>query len=202
MIEMQLTYDDLDGNPTEGTFCFHLSPAEIAEKEFSVEGGYSNYIEELSKLTKATEIIPAFRKFIAETVGKRAADNKRFIKNDDVRSEFMESDAFSVFFMRIMNDPEGGANFIKGVMPKAVQDRLGAGDGLKDAVRAAAGEEVSNPQSPDTVELPAGDDTPIWETEMRLPRQEELKGLSQDQMARAFRWRQLITTAPSDTPEA
>lgn len=118
MLKKTITFDDLDGNPVTEDFYFHLSKAEIARMELSAEGGS---LEKKLKAIIAAEdgktIIDMFESIVLGAVGKKSADNKRFIKNQEVRDEFAQSDAYSVLFMQLISNAEESAAFIRGIVP-------------------------------------------------------------------------------------
>ena len=124
MLKKAITYQDLDGNDVTEEFYFNLSKAEIAELELSVEGGLAAQLAQILKDNQPGQIIKSFKRIIMLSVGRRSEDGKRFIKNDEVRDEFMQTDAYSVMFMELCTDAVKAAEFIKGVIPADVAARV------------------------------------------------------------------------------
>lgn len=124
MLIKSITYTDfLEKEHTED-FYFHLSKAEIAELHLGFSGGLSEYLEEVIKAEDGEKIIQAFKKIIRASVGKRSEDGKKFVKNDEVVSDFMDSPAYSVMFMELVTDSKAATEFIKGIVPKDMVDKI------------------------------------------------------------------------------
>ena len=59
--------------------------------------------------------------------GEKSADGKRFIKNDDIRDGFAQTEAYSELFMELATDANAAASFVNGIVPKDLevpQDKL------------------------------------------------------------------------------
>jgi hypothetical protein len=117
MIKKTITYSDLDGNPVTDDFWFHLSKAELVETEMNYQGGLMAHVQKAIRANSGREIIQALKEIIVMSVGERAEDNKRFIKNEQIVSNFLHSDAYSVFFLELATDAEKSAEFVRGVVP-------------------------------------------------------------------------------------
>lgn len=117
MLTKTIQFEDLDGNEIEGTFYFHLSKAELAKLELSHKGGLVAYLNTIVEAENGREIMKAFEDIIGMTVGVRSEDGKRFIKNDSIRDDFMQSEAFSELFVELIKDPKKAAEFINAVVP-------------------------------------------------------------------------------------
>lgn len=120
MIKKTITFKDLDGNPLTDTFWFNLSKADIAEMQLSTDGGLAEHLKTIAAAKNAKDLLVAFKMVVSKAVGRRAADNIQFEKNDAISNSFMQSDAYSELFMEMVVDPEGIVilDFIKGVMPE------------------------------------------------------------------------------------
>jgi hypothetical protein len=62
------------------------------------------------------------KKLILGSYGVKSTDGKRFIKNDQLRSDFESSEAYSTFFMELVTDADAASAFITGIMPKDLID--------------------------------------------------------------------------------
>ena len=122
MIKKTVTYTDFDGNERTEDFFFHLTQAEVADWELSVEGGLSKMLLEIIKSKDMRKIIPIYKEILIKSYGEKSPDGRRFIKNDEVRDNFTQTQAFSDLYMSLALDAEEGANFVKGIMPKMDQD--------------------------------------------------------------------------------
>jgi hypothetical protein len=145
-----ITYKDLDGNDITDDFYFNLSKAEIAEWKlsFGEQEDLASYIKDIIKNKNTSVIIKLFKDLLGRSVGRRSEDGKRFIKNDDIRDAFMQSDAYSVFFMELVTNANAGVEFIRGVLPSDL-----ANDVDKHIPNITALTYESKPE-PKTAELP------------------------------------------------
>lgn len=170
MLKKTITFEDLDGNKVTEDFYFNVSKAEIAELELSTKGGLSEHLKTIVEAEDGASIMKTFRDIISLSVGVRSEDGRRFIKNEEVRDNFMQTDAYSVLFMELVTDAEKGSEFIRGIMPSDLADKI------------AAGERVTDLPIPE-------DELPAFVRENREPNQRELTGMSKEELQAAFRIR-------------
>lgn len=171
MLKKTIKYKDLDGNDVEDDFYFNLNKAEIAELELSRKGGLEAYFKELVDAEDAGQIISIFKEVIGLSIGRRSADGKQFIKNQEIRDKFFQSDAYSSLFMEFLENPteEMGAAFMRGIVPADIAATLPPSNG-----------KVTN-----DVSLP--DNTPDWLKEGRVPTEAEFAAATPEQKQEAFR---------------
>lgn len=181
MLKKTITYQDLDGNPVTEDFYFNLSKAEIAEMELSYDGGFSGYLKKIIESQNGAEIIAVFKSIIMKAVGRRSEDGKRFIKSEEITNDFLQTDAYSQMFMELVTDADAASNFIQGIVPSDMNEAISKGERLT---------EVPLPDSSDE----AKDERPAWVREDRMPTEEELKNMSQDELREAFRQRNQKST--------
>lgn len=117
MIKKTIEYTDFDGNKRKEDFYFHLTEAEVADWELSVEGGLSKKLVDIIKSNDVRKIIPIYKEILIKSYGVKSPDGRRFIKNDEVRDDFVQTQAFSDLYMKLATDADEGSEFIKGIMP-------------------------------------------------------------------------------------
>lgn len=117
MIKKTITYEDFNGVSHTDDFYFHLSKAEVAELEFSEEGGLSKVLNDIIEAENIGALIRVMKRLILMAYGKKSDDGLRFIKNEEDKKAFVESPAYSELFMEIASDDTKAANFVKGIMP-------------------------------------------------------------------------------------
>ena len=122
MIKKTVTY--VDYNDTERTedFYFNLSKAELTEMEYEQEGGLQVMLEKIVQERDNTKIMKIFKDIVLRSYGEKSPDGKRFIKNDELREAFSQTEAYSEIFIELASNAEAAANFINGVVPKQLQD--------------------------------------------------------------------------------
>lgn len=196
MLKKDITYKDLDDNPITETFWFHLSKAEMAEMALEKEGksgGFESWVKTMIASNDGAVLVPTFKKILLSTIGERSADNKRFIKNEQIRQDFEQSDAYSVLFMDLMTDMDKMTEFINGVVPKDMSEAIDQAERSQGIAKgepnpaAPGGLKVEEKTAP-VLEEPK-DDRPDWLKEGRVPTEAELKGAKQEHILEAFKLR-------------
>lgn len=118
MLKKTISYVDYDGNKREDTCYFNLNKAEIAEMELVTEGGLKAYLEKIVEEKDAKRIVGTFKELILKSYGVKSEDGKRFIKNDKLREEFVQTEAYSELFVELATDAEAAAAFVNGIIPQ------------------------------------------------------------------------------------
>lgn len=118
MLKKTITFNDLDGNPVTEDFWFHMSKAELAKMEMTAEGGLAKQLEVLVETGNAEAILQQFEKLILTSYGVRSEDNRRFVKSESNRNDFVSTDAYSVLFMELVTDATAAAEFVRGIVPQ------------------------------------------------------------------------------------
>lgn len=167
-----MTFKDLDGNDVTEDFYFNLNTAEIAEMELSKEGGLGSYLQTLIESGDGGKIIAAFKDILRASVGKRSEDGRRFIKNQDIIDEFMQSNAYSDMFMELATSPDLAAEFVRAIVPAEAKDAVESGQPVTD-LRLPEGQAQS--------------DQPAWLTEGRVPTDVEIRDAPPHLIQEAFR---------------
>lgn len=119
MLKKEITYVDFNGETRTEVFYFNLMKSEIAEMELSTEGGLSEKIKKVVDAKDATAILAIFKELIMKAYGKKSEDGKRFIKNEEIKNEFVQSEAYSVLFMELATNSDAASAFINGVVPQS-----------------------------------------------------------------------------------
>ena len=83
----------------------------------STNGGLAEMINKIVASQDAPAIIKVFKELVLKAYGEKSLDGKRFIKNDDIREEFSQTEAYSQLFMELATDADAAAAFVNGIMP-------------------------------------------------------------------------------------
>jgi hypothetical protein len=118
MLVKKVKYTDYKGNQREEELYFNLSKAEVAEMELSHQGGLSEKINRIVATQDSKEIIELFKDLIVKSYGVVSDDGRRFIKNDQLREEFVQTEAYSELFMELASDADEAAKFVNGIIPQ------------------------------------------------------------------------------------
>lgn len=140
MLKKEITYTDYNGNERTETHYFNLSKAEMLDMELFTEGGYVNMLERVIKENDQIAIIKIFKELVMKSYGKKSEDGRRFVKSQELLDEFMQSEAFSEFYMELATDSNAAAEFANGIMPADLRDQVEkvAPDGVTDLKTLAA----------------------------------------------------------------
>lgn len=122
MLKKTITYEDFNGETVSEDFFFHLSKAELVELEMSQKGGLSESLQRIIATEDNKEIIAEFKNIILSAYGKKSEDGRRFVKNQELRDEFVSSEAYSVLFMELVTDTDAAVEFVNGVIPSGMAE--------------------------------------------------------------------------------
>ena len=117
MLRKSISYTDFDGNKTAEEVYFNLNKAELIDLEVMAEKPMSQILEEIGKTPNARDVIGLFKLFIDRAYGIKSADGRRFIKNDDILSDFKSFEVYSELLWKIVSDANFAVEFIEGLVP-------------------------------------------------------------------------------------
>lgn len=117
MLKKTITYTDYNGTERTEDKYFNLSKAEIMEMEMSTAGGLAEMIQNIVKAQDAPAIMKIFKDIILKSYGEKSPDGKRFIKSEELSTEFAQTEAYSVLFIELATDADKAAEFINGIIP-------------------------------------------------------------------------------------
>lgn len=117
MLKKTISYTDYNGDPQVEDFYFHLSKSELGLMDLTHPGGMKAYLDEIVKSEDGVAIIQAFKAIIAQTIGVRSEDGRRFEKSDEITKNFMQTAAYEEFFMDLVTNANSAVEFVKGILP-------------------------------------------------------------------------------------
>jgi len=117
MLKKTMTYTDYDGNQRTEDFYFNLTKAEVTEMELSHNGGLIKTIEKIVAEKDGRRIIEIFKDLVLKSHGEKSIDGKRFIKSQELRDAFSQTEAYSDLFMELAMDADSAAAFVNGIIP-------------------------------------------------------------------------------------
>lgn len=123
MLKQTITYTDYNGNERTEDFYFNLTKAEVMEMEMSTSGGLTETIQRIVTAQDAPAIIKIFKDIVLRAYGEKSLDGKRFIKNDELREAFSQTEAYSQLFMELATDADKASKFVNGIMPADMQGK-------------------------------------------------------------------------------
>lgn len=120
MYGKKMKYVNYNGEERERKFYFNLNKAELLEMELSTNGGYETYINRIIETRDQAELIRIFKDLILRSYGVKSDDGERFIKNQQLIDEFVQTEAYSDLFMELATNAEAATEFVNGIIPPAL----------------------------------------------------------------------------------
>lgn len=127
MIKKTIKYTDFDDVERSEEHWFNLSQSELMEMDFSQTGGMGKMIESIVNAQDTKKIIEVFKDLILRSYGEKSLDGKQFVKVRDghkLADDFAQTAAYDALFMELATDDKAAAEFINGVIPKALAKQL------------------------------------------------------------------------------
>ena len=117
MLKKTITYTDYNGQERTEDFYFNLSKAEIMEMELSTVGGFGEMLQRIIAAQDGPTIVKIFKELVLKAYGEKTPDGKRFVKSDELRESFSQTEAYSNLFMELATDSKAASDFVNGVIP-------------------------------------------------------------------------------------
>ena len=117
MLKKTVTYTDYNGVERKEDFYFNLTKAEIMEMEMSISGGLTEMINRIVAAQDAPAIVKIFKELVLKAYGVKSPDGKRFIKSEELATEFAQTEAYSQLFMELATDADAASAFVNGIVP-------------------------------------------------------------------------------------
>jgi len=124
MFERTFTYEGFDGKTYSDTWGFYLSKADLLEIQLGTFVGLDALMKRLIETQNGKEIMAIIKEIILKSVGRPSSDGKRFIRNDEIREEFLQTDAYSQLFEELVLDGNKSLEFIASAVPKELGDKM------------------------------------------------------------------------------
>lgn len=117
MLKRTFTYTDYNGQSRTEDFYFNLTRAEVNELDMSAYGGLQAMMNRLLDEKNTEEIVKIFKRIILSSVGQKSMDGRRFIKTEEIRNDFYQTEAYSQLFCELIaNQDDALGVFIRGVV--------------------------------------------------------------------------------------
>lgn len=117
MLKKTVTYIDYDGNERTEDFHFNISKAELIKLNSTTPGGFENLIRQITKSPNPEKLFEVFAYIVELSYGEKSPDGRRFIKTEEAKNNFMQTQAYSDIFTELATNEEAALAFIKAVLP-------------------------------------------------------------------------------------
>ena len=122
MLKKTVKFVDYNGVKREEDFYFNLTKAEVMEMEMSTTGGLAEMIQRIVAAKDSAAIIKVFKELVLKAYGVKSADGRRFIKSQELRDEFEQTEAYSQIFMELATDADAASKFVNGIVPADIAE--------------------------------------------------------------------------------
>lgn len=155
MLIKKIKYTDYNGVEREEEFYFNLNKAELT-KWLSRQGAYTidAVLKKMIETENVRDMVDEFEFLILESYGEKSLDGKTFIKNEELKNRFKNSEAYSNLFMELVGDAQKAAEFFNKIMPADLASEVakimnenpeGIPDSIKDYIPKQQAEVVNIP---------------------------------------------------------
>lgn len=121
MLKKTITYRDYNDVERTEDFYFNLTKAEIMEMELGTTGGFTEMVQKIIDTQDIPQIAKIFKDLVLKAYGEKSPDGRRFIKNDEIRDGFAQTEAYSDLFMELSTNPDAASAFINGIIPDNIE---------------------------------------------------------------------------------
>lgn len=136
MITRTVTYTDYDGNTRKEKLYFNLTQFEATEIAVELPDGVTEELKNEDgddQTTVAVHLIEKLgnkgvmdfiKKIVLKSYGVKSPDGRRFIKSEELTTEFTQTPAFSEFMIKLLTDDNEASSFINGVIPAELAAKI------------------------------------------------------------------------------
>jgi hypothetical protein len=136
MIKRTINYTDFDGNKRTEDLYFNMTKTELTEfalgmpddmtseatneEKFDPEAAGRKLVEKLGKYG----IFKFIKDLVFKSYGKKSEDGRRFIKSEELSTEFTQTLAYDEFMSELLSDDLKASEFINGIIPAEMAEKM------------------------------------------------------------------------------
>ena len=124
MFKKTVTYEDYKGNTRTEDFYFNLNKAPSVEVELSTKGGLTVMMDRIIAAQDNATLFKIFKDLVSKSYGVLSDDGRKFVKNQEVLDDFMQTEAYSIIFSELATNEEAAAEFFNNVIPQNLAKEL------------------------------------------------------------------------------
>ena len=142
MITRTIPYVDYNGMQRKEKFYFDLSQFEATEIAMELPDGIVEELKEdgadatdqntvamhLFEKLGNKGVMDFIKKIVLKSYGVKSPDGRRFVKSEELSTEFSQTPAFSAFMMMLLTDDAEASSFINGVIPAELAAKIASGN--------------------------------------------------------------------------
>lgn len=124
MLVKKIKFTDFLGKEREAEYYFHLSEAEAFKADLKTTGGLERKLKSMTERQDVPGFAAMLDNIILSSYGHISDDGESFEKDPVATKKFQESKAYDIIFKELVTDGNKCIEFIKGILPKEMQDRI------------------------------------------------------------------------------
>lgn len=136
MIKKIAKYEDFEGNQVTEELWFNLTQTELVTMSMDMPNDITDTIGDVDNIdqeaasAKIVEklggkgVFEFIKDLLIKSYGIRTPDGKGFKKSKEIADNFACSLAFDAIFMELISDDQAAANFVNGVIPTSVMNKM------------------------------------------------------------------------------
>jgi len=142
MYRKVIEYSDYNGEKRTEVAYFNFDASELIEMLYRSNGNLPGIVDKINETKDLAKLIDIWKDWILRSYGDKSSDGKYFLKEDDegrpLYRKFKQSKAFSELYLKLATDSDAAAEFVNGVIPNDLRQKVNE----ILAQKKAAGEDV------------------------------------------------------------
>lgn len=124
MLQREFTYKGYDGEMHTDTWLFNLTQADLLKLNMGSFGGLDDLMKRMIREDRPKELVDMFEALILSAVGEKSPDGRRFIRTQEIRDEFYQTEAYSQLFTELVTNGEKLKAFILAIIPDEISAKI------------------------------------------------------------------------------
>lgn len=124
MLQREFTYKGYDGEMHTDTWLFNLTQADLLKLNMGSFGGLDDLMKRMIREDRPKELVDMFEALILSAVGETSPDGRRFIRTQEIRDEFYQTEAYSQLFTELVTNQEKLKAFVLAIIPDDVSAKI------------------------------------------------------------------------------
>lgn len=124
----KVKYEDYNGVQKEKTLFFNLSQKELIDFIGDYDGGFQDYLREVTESKDQTRIVNFITNFVAMAYGEKSGDGEDFLKEDEngrkLFNKFKQTAAYEALWDELSGDSDAAIDFFMGVIPSKAKANI------------------------------------------------------------------------------
>lgn len=143
MIKRTINYIDFNGNQRTEDAYFNMTKTELIAFSFDMPDAITDAAKNTNNVdleaagTKLVEkmgtsgIFNFVKDLVFKAYGKKSEDGRRFVKSEEMATEFTQTLAYDEFMIDLFSDDKKAAEFINGIIPADMAKQISGNGNIK-----------------------------------------------------------------------